>query len=242
MRLPNLWIMLLTFGFVADARAAAPEAKGGMPYAVKGQYYETCACHVSCPCADKLKPSEMQCDAIMVFHIDKGSVGKVALDSLNLAGVIRAPKNAVVAEAFEKGEMDLITFYFDDKATPEQREAIGKVMPALFGDKEFKGMKAPQFVPMKLDIQGDNAKFEASGGKINFDIDNLTIGDDTKLGAKTKPGKKRVTLTNTAPFPWVSEVTQGKAKTFHYEDHGFKWSYDGRNAFFASFASKGKTK
>src|SRR5262249_41362509 len=151
------------------------------------------------------------CDGIFFFHIDKGKIGKTALDGFNFAGVIRAPKNTVVADAMEKGEMDLITFYFDDKATPEQREAFGKIMPSLFGTKEFKGAKPPQFVPMKFEVNEDNAKLDAMGGKITFDIDQISLGEDTKMAAKGKKGaKKRVALTNSAPFPWVADPTQGQ--------------------------------
>jgi hypothetical protein len=48
-----------------------------------------------------------------------------------------------------------------------------------------------------------------------------------------------VTLTNTAPFPWVGDVTQGRSRAFDYNDLGTQWHYSGRNAFYSTFASKG---
>ena len=220
----------------AQQKVPAPTAA----YSVSGHYYETCACAVSCPCASNLKPTEPHCDAAMLFHLDRGHVGTTALDGLNIVGVIRSPEGAVVNEAMEKGDMDLMTFYLDDRATPPQREAIGKLMPALFGASQPKGFKPPQFTPIKVDVQGDIAKLDVGPGRVTFEIENLSPGPDTKLAAKGRPGtKKRVTLTNTAPFPWVHDVTQGRAKVFDYDDLGHKWHYEGRNAFFSTFASTG---
>src|SRR5262245_21199934 len=100
-------------------------AKGGTAVDVKGHYYETCDCAVSCPCATaKFNPTEGHCDAVSFFHLDKASVGKTKLDGLNLALVIKSPKGQKVVEAMTKGEMDHFAVYFDDKATEEQRKAL----------------------------------------------------------------------------------------------------------------------
>jgi hypothetical protein len=234
-----MWLMA---SWSASALAAEGKA-GGMAYDVKGSYYETCSCAVSCPCAAMMKPTEPHCDAVMTFHIDSGKVGKVKLDGLTFITLLRSPKGAVVFESFGKGEMDLFTMYIDDKATPEQREALGKLMPALFGDKEIKGSKPPQFVPMTLDVQGDVAKLTAAGNKLTYEIENLNLGTETKAAApKGKDAPKRIKLTNSAPFPWIADPTQGRSKAFHYDDLGTKWDYSGRNAFFSTWTSKGSIK
>jgi hypothetical protein len=229
---------------LASGVALAAEAKGGMAYDVKGGYYETCSCAVSCPCAARMKPTEPHCDAVMLFHIDKGKVGKTSLDGINFAVLLRTPKDQVAFDAVEKGEVDLFTLYLDDKAKPEQREALGKLMPALFGDKELKGSKPPQFVPITFEAKGDQAKLDAAGGKLAFEIENLDTGNKTKLAVERTGGKgaKRIKLTNSSPFPFVADPTQGKSATFHYDDLGAKWDHSGRNAFFSTFASKGTIK
>jgi hypothetical protein len=240
----SAFLLLTASACLAAFVAAEPKVPApATAYAVRGHYYETCACAVSCPCASNLKPTEPHCDAAMLFHFDQGTVGTTALDGLNIVGVVRSPQGAVFNEAMEKGEMDLMTFYFDDRATPPQREAIGKLMPALFGATQPKGFKPPQFMPVKLDVQGDVAKLDVGPGKVAFEIENLSTGPDTKMAAKGKPGvKKRVTLTNSAPFPWVADPTQGRAKVFDYDDLGTRWHYEGRNAFYSTFASKGTVK
>jgi hypothetical protein len=197
----------------------------GASYDVKGKYYETCACAVSCPCATNATlPTEGHCDGVSLIHIEKGSVGKTKLDGLNLAVVLRSPKGKKVMDSFNEGVMDLLTVYIDDKATPEQRAAIPGLMGGLFGTKEIKGEKPPQFAPMELTIEGDTAKFTIAGGtKLSFEINNIALADTTKMGAKN-PGKaKRLTIDGAVPFPWVKGVSQGISKSFKYNDLGAKW-------------------
>jgi hypothetical protein len=220
------------------ATAVAAKAPG---YTLKGNYYESCACAVSCPCAaNKTLPTEGHCDVVSLFHIATGTAGSTKLDGLNMAMVARSPKGQKVLDSFEKGEMDLMTLYLDDKATPAQREALNKVIPALFGTKEMKGSRPPQWVPMSLDVKGDVATFTISGGeKLAFEIENVSVGDTTKLDAKASPTSHRIELTNSAPFPWVHSLTQGFSKNFHYADLGTSWDYKDRNAFFGVIAASG---
>ncbi len=122
-------------------------------------------------------------------------------------------------------------------ATPAQREAIGSVMPALFGTGTVTNAKPPQWVAMKLAVQGDVAKFDiAEGKKLAFEIENVKV-PGAKLGGKAYGD--RVELSNTAPWPWVSHITQGISHKFHYDDFGITWDYSDRNAFFGVVSAKG---
>src|SRR5262245_61768415 len=62
-----------------------------------GDYFESCNCRVVCPCivsrAPPLtaQPTEGVCNLALIFHIDKGSYGDVALDGLNVALAVHAP-------------------------------------------------------------------------------------------------------------------------------------------------------
>jgi len=229
---------LVLGGRVPQVAADAPAT----PYQVEGRYYETCACSVSCPCASNVTlPTEGHCDAISLVHLDKGSYGAVALDGLNVAVVFRSPQGVKVKDSFMKGEMDLFTLYLDDKATPQQREAMPGLLAALFGTQEVKGAKPPQWAPMKLTLSDDMAHFEIEGGKkLVFDIENVDVGEKDKAGYKKGDIGNRIVLTNSAPFPWVHDVTQGVSKTFTYADLGRSWQYKGRNAFFGTISAGGK--
>jgi hypothetical protein len=227
--------LVLSLGRVAATEPAA----GG--HEIQGQYYETCACAVSCPCpSNATLPTEGHCDAISLIHVDKGMQDGVNLDGLNIAVVFRSPNGKKVKDAFEKGEMDLFTFYLDDKANAEQKAAMPKVLGALFGGGEMKGMRPPQWVPMSLSVDGDTAKFQIAGGKtLSFEINNIDVGDKTKASYKKDDVGNRVVLSAAAsPFPWVREVTQGISKSFKYSDLGTSWEYKERNAFFGAVTSK----
>jgi hypothetical protein len=207
-------------------------------FSVKGKYYETCACAVSCPCGTgEFKPTEGHCDAVSLFHIDKGSVGKTHLDGLNVAIVLKSPQDQVVFTAFSKGEMDHFAVYLDEKATEAQRAAFPKLLEGMFGKLEVKNAKPPAFVPIKVESDGQTATIEVGSGKLTAAIVNIKIGEE-KHGKKTVA--KRIKLEGVVPFPFVKNVTQGKSTSFHYEDGDTKWDYKERNAYFADFATKGK--
>src|SRR5215471_10824619 len=183
--------MKRTIGMMAAAvvglvSAGAFAKAGKTNWEAKGKYYETCGCAVSCPCGTgEFLPTEAHCDAIMIVHLDKASYGKTKLDGLNVAVVLRSPKSQKVLEAFTKGEMDHFAIYLDDKANDEQKAAMGPFLEALFGKMEIKGAKAPAFVPIKLDVNGDEAKFDISNGKLTGDIVNLALPGETKEGKKS---------------------------------------------------------
>jgi hypothetical protein len=235
----NKWgtrILAATLTLTSASQLALADGKG-TPYSVTGQYYETCACAVSCPCAtNEFLPTEGHCDAVMMFHMDKASVGKVKLDGVNFGVVLKSPKNQKVMEAFTKGEMDHFAVYLDEKMTPEQRQVIPGLMGALFGPMEVKGAKAPAFVPINLTATEDGAKLDAAGGKLTFDIVNIKIGE-TKHGGKTEA--KHIKMDGVVPFPWVGPVAQGKSNSFHYVDGTTKWDYKNRNAYLGPFTNKG---
>lgn len=229
-------LMAFTASMLPAATVTAPS------YDVQGQYYETCACKVSCPCASNATlPHEGHCDAISLVHIEKGMIGPTSVGGLNVALVMRSPQGQKVLDAFQKGETDLLTLYLDDRATSEQRDALNKVLPALFGPiDQTKGFRPPQWVPMSLMVDGDVAKFQIDGGnKLAFEIENVRVGTTTKEGVARAGTSNRIELTNSAPFPWIHTITQGISKTFHYDDLGTKWDYQERNAFFGKVAAKG---
>ena len=215
-------------------------AEAGPTYDVQGKYYDTCACHVSCSCgANVVLPSEGHCDGVIVLHIDKGRIGAESLDGLNLAIVLRSPQGKKVLSSMVSGDMDHLTVYIDDKATAPQRRVMPSLLGGLLGTQEVRGFKPPQFAPMSLTLNGDSARFDISAGRtLSFDIENIDVEKVNPGVPHGDPGK-RISLTNVAPFPWITNVTQGYSKVFRYADLGMSWEYKDRNAFFGTFATKG---
>jgi hypothetical protein len=137
------------------------------------------------------------------------------------------------------GDLNHLTVYIDDKATPPQRQAMPSLLGGLLGTKEVKGFKPPQFAPMALTVQGDSARFEIAGGaKLSFDIENINVEKANPGVPHSEPGD-RIGLTNVAPFPWIKNVTQGYSKAFTYSDLGLSWQYKDRNALFGTFSTTG---
>jgi hypothetical protein len=64
---------------------------------LSGDYFENCSCSVLCPClmstAPPLtaRPTEGFCNVPLVFHIENGRYGNVALDGLNVFVVLHSP-------------------------------------------------------------------------------------------------------------------------------------------------------
>ena len=62
-----------------------------------GEYFENCNCDVVCPCfASSVvpltsRPSRGACDVALIFHIDKGTYGDLALDGLNVVVIVHTP-------------------------------------------------------------------------------------------------------------------------------------------------------
>jgi hypothetical protein len=221
---------------VALTGSALAKGPAGTAVDVKGHYYETCDCAVSCPCATtKFKPTDNHCDAMMFFHLDKASVGATKLDGLNMAFVMKSPKDRLVMEAFSKGELDHWAVYLDDKTTEDQKKVIPQLMEAMFGKMEIKGGKPPVYVPIKLVTEGDSAKVDVAGGKLTADIERIKVGE-TKAGDKVTP--KYISLDGAVPFPWMGAVQQGQSHGFHYADGAIKWDYKDRNAYFGEFTHK----
>ncbi|HYL04559.1 MAG TPA: DUF1326 domain-containing protein, partial [Thermoanaerobaculia bacterium] len=120
--LPCAILALAGVAALTSAAAAAGAAAAGTSYDVRGHYFETCSCTVSCPCAPNATlPTEGHCDAVSVYHISHGHVGTVKLDGLTLAHVFRTAHGIKVADAMTQGKLDLFTLYGDERATPDQR-------------------------------------------------------------------------------------------------------------------------
>jgi hypothetical protein len=221
--------------------AAASPAADEKKYEMRGKYYDTCACAVSCSCgANVTLPTEGHCDGVVLIHIDQGRVGDVKLDGLNFAVVLKTPRGEKVGDAFDiKGETDLLTLYLDDRATPEQRAAMPLLLSGLLGNRPMKGFRPPQWASMHLDVRGDVARFDIAGGsKLSFQIENIDLDKVLPNIPRSDPGN-RIGLTNVAPFPWINKVTQGHSMSFRYDDLGVKWEYKDRNAFFGETSAQG---
>src|SRR5215470_2522538 len=97
-----------------------------------GDYFENCSCTVVCPClvskAAPLtsRPTEGVCNVPLIFHIDSGRYGNVALDGLNVVLAVQTP--GPMAE----GNWS-VAAYIDERADDKQTEALGAIFTGAAG-------------------------------------------------------------------------------------------------------------
>src|SRR4030095_7558443 len=95
---------------------------------ISGDYFENCSCTVLCPCLVSTaapltsRPTEGVCNVPLIFHIDSGRYGNVALDGLNVALAVQTP--GPMAE----GNWS-VAAYIDERADDKQTEASGCDLP-----------------------------------------------------------------------------------------------------------------
>jgi hypothetical protein len=186
-----------------------------VPWKISGELEEACSCNAACPCWFNSLPSRMNCGGVQVLFIKKGHYGKTKLDGLALAHFGQSPDGQTMMESF--GKWNFSYLYIDEKATPEQREAleaIGKtVMPfASSGNAKI------QYAPITRTVEGkDNKITVGSAGTFQGHPVEGGLGGYPKI--VNPPGAD----------PIHHEYTQGQAAKLIYSDAGQNWNLEGKN-------------
>ncbi len=116
--------------------------------------------------------------ALMGWKIDKGSFAGVPLDGLGVAGVIRTEMTlGDVHNDLGKVRASLVV---DEKATPEQREALIAFAKHMAGDL-FANVTHVEAQPISLDVKDNNihlASVKFTAGKVvNIETRSMAEGD-----------------------------------------------------------------
>ena len=99
---------------------------------LSGDYFRIAVASIVCPClvsaATPLlsRPTEGFCNVPLIFHIETGRYGNVALDGLNVMVILHAP--GVMAE----GDWSVAT-YIDERADDAQTEALAAIFSGAAG-------------------------------------------------------------------------------------------------------------
>jgi hypothetical protein len=123
---------------------------------VSGEYFETCSCDFVCPCLPSnmgAPPTDGACTFAMAFRIAQGRRGSVVLDGLGFAVIGHTP-GVMSAGNWSVGVI------VDDRATPEQAEAITAIASGQAG-----GPMAAlgPLVGRFLGVERKPIRFEAAG-------------------------------------------------------------------------------
>src|SRR5205809_4339439 len=134
------------FGVPDRAAGAANKT----PWKITGELEEACSCRPACPCWFKSLPTRMTCDGLQSIFITKGHYGKVPLDGLAVAQFVQSPEHKSMFESFGNWNFDNV--YIDEKATPEQCEALKEIAAHLFPPAAK--TRAFHFVPIARKVDG----------------------------------------------------------------------------------------
>ena len=194
---------------------------------LSGDYFENCNCNVVCPCLVSpsppltSRPSQGSCDVALVFHIDKGSYGKVPLDGLNVAVIAHTPG------AMADGNWT-IAAYIDDRADEPQTAALG----AIFGGAEGGPMSA--FTPLvgkHLGAKKVPIKYTIKGNSRAVEIPSIMHMAVEPLGTMHSSGEIWAAIGHPVAPDKLAFAVGSKGSTF--ADHGMRWDNSGKNGHYA---------
>ena len=192
-----------------------------------GDYFENCNCDVVCPCLASSvapltsRPSRGVCDVALIFHVDKGTYGDVALDGLNVAVIMHTPG------PMADGNWTAAA-YIDDRADDRQTAALG----AIFTGAEGGPMAA--FVPLiaaQLGVKKVPIRYSIQGKSRSVEIPNIMQMAVEPIPTMHPSGEIWTTLGHPVAPDRIALAMGRSGSTF--ADYGMRWDNSGRNGHYA---------
>ena len=197
-----------------------------MSFSVEGDYFETCQCDVSCPCI-WLKPADREeCDVMLAWHVSKGEKDGVDLSGMNAVLAVHSPKQ--MTDGGWK-----VALYLDDRATPEQSEALGAVFSGGAGGH------LAALAPLIGEVAGvapAAITFDRSNGSLHAEVAGVLTMSAEEI--KGLDGVSAPVITNSPLIAVTQPATQAKAGDVSYHGH-WDVEYSGTNSFVTDFAYEG---
>jgi len=194
-------------------------------YVLDGFLLEACSCMAPCPCWIGDDPDGGSCDSFLAHHINQGQIKGVDVSNLTVVQVVQIPGNVLA------GNWRAV-FYVDDKATPEQQQAIldawtGKIEGPLAGLAALIGERVAIIpAPIQYDVQGGKGTIRV--GEI-LDAEMAPYTD-----ANGKPTTIHETVFSTIPGS-PAYVAKASRHFVNIPEHGMTWAFSGRNAIQGHF-------
>lgn len=201
-----------------------------MSWNIEGRYFENCSCNVVCPCTASLElgADNDYCNAVLVFHVDKGDVEGVDVGGVTVTAVAAAPKY------MHEGNWKLGVLV-DDSASDEQAEAVGKVFSGELGGPM--GGLAP-LVTENLGVERVPMEFSSENGKHRItlgDKGGIAVEDVVSFGVETGEPARLTGIFH----PAGSELVVGKATESGVNAFGIELDNEGGSGFSAPFSWSG---
>ncbi|HUC42659.1 MAG TPA: DUF1326 domain-containing protein [Candidatus Sulfotelmatobacter sp.] len=205
-------------GVVALVLADAPKTA----WKFTGQLEEACSCSAACPCWFGSKPTKMTCGGTQFLFIQKGTYGSVKLDGLAVGAMSQSPEGQSMMDSF--GKWNFNYYYVDEKATPEQREAL-KTIASLILAPGASPKSETRIVPITRKIDGKEHTITL--GKYGTFSGHLIEGG---MG-----GAARI-VNPPGADPLHKEYLQGTTTKVTYNDADQNWNFEpGTNYMYGTF-------
>jgi hypothetical protein len=188
-------------------------------WTIEGDYLQACSCDYGCPCEFEAPPTRGFCEGLGAWRIRKGSYGNVKLDGLGFGFVAKWPQ----AIHLGNGTVQLL---FDEKATPEQRNALLTIASGAAGGmpfelivKTFSKVLEPKYVPFEFEVKGQNSRakmgnvaslrFEPIKNPVNGAPEKITINHATGFlfqGAEAVSNQECKAAAGELSFSWPDKA------------------------------------
>lgn len=190
---------------------------------VRGTYFEACSCISPCPCNFTSSPTDDDCKVVVAWHVDEGRYGELDLAGLNAAFFGHAPGHMLETQW-------RVALYTDDRATPQQAEALA----AIFSGQAGGHLSAlGPFIGEVMGVKAVPIEYLADGRRRSVRVGNVAEVDIEALAGH---GDRLVEIHN-VPFTVVPDVPLVAAKSgrLHYDDYGVSVEIGGRNGYYSPF-------
>ncbi|TLZ68957.1 MAG: DUF1326 domain-containing protein [Methanobacteriota archaeon] len=130
----------------------------------EAEYIQSCNCAWGCPCNFDALPTTGSCEALVSWHIKKGTFGTTKLDGTTFAWGLWWPRAIHMGNGVGR-------LYLDPKAKPDQRVAIEKIV----GGKEGGGVFAvfPSTFAKTFPTKTAKIDFKFKGHDSAFTVDGV---------------------------------------------------------------------
>jgi hypothetical protein len=189
-------------------------------YDLEGSLLEVCTCDVLCPCWIGENPDNGDCESVVAYHFDRGTIRGVDVSGLTAASVVYIPGNVL------DGNWKQV-LYVDDNASDEQHEAIVAMITGELGGPmaDLAGLVGERLAIERAPIT--HSLVDGAG--------SLRVGDfvSADMHPYKGPDGSTTTLQNSI-FSTVpgSPAYVGVAdhQKIDIPDHNMSWEREGKNA------------
>ena len=196
-----------------------------MAYELEGTLLEVCNCNVLCPCWIGEDPDNGTCDGIVGYHVDRGTVDGVDVSGRSFVMLAHIPGNVL------KGNWRAVV-YVDDKATPQQKEAL---LNAFTGKLGGPLADQAQLIGEVVAVESAPIDFRVEKGKGTLKVGSVV---DAEMAPYSGP-TGQVTTLNESIFSTIPGSPAYVAKASKYRANvpqlGFNINLSGHNAIQGTF-------